>query len=161
MRKALASGARVAGFDGERAMLACAPRGLGVQAELGRAPFQADAFDLVVAAFSLSYADEPAGALADLRDLVVPGGRLVVVDLHPDAVDAGWRRTFQAEGRTIEIPSRVQALEAALMLAVAGWRTETLDSFRFGEEERALFDAEHWMQVCRVWAVRFAIWRKL
>ena len=161
MRSAMRAGARVAGFDRERAMLDAAPPGARAVGELGRAPFRAGAFDLAVAAFSLSHVQDPAAALADLCDLIAAGGRIAIVDLHPDGVEAGWRRTFRAGGRTMEVPSRVENLEAALASPAPGFRTELLDSFRFGAPERELFEAEHWARVCGVWAVRLAFWRRL
>jgi SAM-dependent methyltransferase len=151
----------VSGFDRERAMLERGPRSDAVEAVLGRAAFRAGSFDLALAVFSLSYSEAPGQALADLCGLIRPAGRIGVADLHPDAVEAGWRRTFRYRGKTVEIPSRVGALEAALRKPPQGWRVESLDSARFGEPERSMFEANRWAKVEQVWAVRIAVWRRV
>ena len=160
MRRAAEAGASVTGFDAEPAMLRQAPPGQVAAGELERPPFLDQAFDLVLAAFSLAYATEPAEALAALCRLIRNGGRIIVVDLHPDAVEAGWKRTFKGEAGTVEVASQVLELDAALLAPPSGWRVAALDSLRFGEPERALFDDAHWARVKDAWAVRLAVWQR-
>lgn len=160
MRIAAEAGAHVTGLDGEPAMLRQAPRGACALGDLERPPFQEAAFDLVLAAFSVAYAANPGIALAQLCRAVRAGGRLALVDLHPDAVEAGWKRTFSSEGETLEVESRVRELDAALLDPPAGWRVAAVDSLRFGEAERPLFSEERWALVRHVWAVRLAMWRR-
>jgi ubiquinone/menaquinone biosynthesis C-methylase UbiE len=160
MRRAAEGGARAAGLDAEPAMLRQAPPGAVALGDLERPPFRDAGFDLVLAAFSLSYPAEPAEALTQLCRLIRGGGRLIVVDLHPDAVEAGWKRTFTTEHGAVEVPSRVLELDAALLAPPSGWRVTALDSLRFGEPERPLFGDEHWARVKDAWAVRLAVWRR-
>ncbi len=49
--------------------------------DLGRAPLPEGAFDLVFCRFVFEYLAQPAQALAELRRVARPGGRVVVVDL--------------------------------------------------------------------------------
>ena len=153
------SGVTVFGFDAEPAMLGRAPRGSVVLGAFGSSPFLPHSFDLVVAAFSLSYAAEPDRAVRNLCALVRPGGRLVVVDLAAEALAAGWKRTFGRGGRTLEIPSQVEALDAALREPPAEWRVESSESFGFGAPEKPLFDEARWRRVEEIPAARVTVLR--
>ncbi len=148
-----AGGARVVGFDFEPEMLRRAPRGAVVLAELGSAPFAEGIFDLVVASLSLSYAAEPAAALADLCTLVDSAGRLAVADLAGEAVEAGWKRPFG-------IPSGVAELEAALARNPDGWDGVSSRTFAFGEAERKAIGEKRWATVAGIPAVRVTVWRR-
>ena len=73
-------GARVVAVDADAGMVAAA-RARGVPAQLGllpRLPFPGGEFDAVVANFVLNHVGRPRAALAELRRLLRPGGRLAV-----------------------------------------------------------------------------------
>ncbi|WP_156756145.1 class I SAM-dependent methyltransferase [Actinokineospora pegani] len=82
-------GAVVTGIDASAAMLALARRRLGVDAALhvgdlnGRLPFADGAFDDVVASLVLHYLRDWGPALAELRRVLKPGGRLIASVDHP------------------------------------------------------------------------------
>ncbi|MDX2704221.1 class I SAM-dependent methyltransferase [Streptomyces sp. PA03-6a] len=82
-------GAVVAGFDSSAGMLALARRRLGdgvvlERAELGGPlPFADSGFDDVVASLVLHYLEDWTTALAELRRVLKPGGRLIVSVNHP------------------------------------------------------------------------------
>ncbi|GAA2000959.1 class I SAM-dependent methyltransferase [Catenulispora subtropica] len=82
-------GAIVSGFDASAKMLELAARRLGdgvplVRADLaGPLPYPDDAFDDVVACLVLHYLEDWRAPLAELRRVLVPGGRLIVVVYHP------------------------------------------------------------------------------
>ncbi|HWJ82052.1 MAG TPA: class I SAM-dependent methyltransferase [Nocardioides sp.] len=84
-----ARGATVAGFDLSPAMVELAGRRLGEDADVTVAdlgaplPYPDDAFDMVVASLSLHYVEDWSSALAELRRVLGPGGRLVVAIIHP------------------------------------------------------------------------------
>ncbi|MCX5200206.1 class I SAM-dependent methyltransferase [Streptomyces sp. NBC_00237] len=101
-------GAIVTGFDSSAQMLELARKRLGDDTELhlaelgGPLPFPDAAFDDVVASLVLHYLEDWTAALAELRRVLVPGGRLLVsVDhpviglVQPDAADyfATYRRS--------------------------------------------------------------------
>lgn len=82
-------GATVSGFDRSAAMLRLARRRLGEDADLVVAdlaeplPYADGAFDDVVASLVLHYLEDWTAPLAELRRVLVPGGRLIVSVNHP------------------------------------------------------------------------------
>ena len=85
-------GAIVTGFDSSTGMLELARRRLGDDADLqvadlGRPlPFPDNTFDDVIASLVLHYLQDWGPALAELRRVLRPGGRLIVAVDHPFAI---------------------------------------------------------------------------
>ncbi|MFE9928671.1 class I SAM-dependent methyltransferase [Streptomyces sp. NPDC005533] len=85
-------GAVVSGFDASAGMLELARRRLGDSADLqvadlgGPLPYADDTFDDVVASLVLHYLEDWGPALAELRRVLKPGGRLIASVDHPFAV---------------------------------------------------------------------------
>ena len=90
-------GAIVTGVDKSAGMLELARRRLGDDAELhvaelgGPLPFPDDTFDDVTASLVLHYLEDWGPALAELRRVLRPGGRLIVSVDHPFAENL-WHR---------------------------------------------------------------------
>ncbi|WP_240796153.1 class I SAM-dependent methyltransferase [Streptomyces sp. RFCAC02] len=86
-------GAVVSGFDSSAGMLELARRRLGDSADLkaadlgGPLPYPDDTFDDVVASLVLHYLEDWGPALAELRRVLKPGGRLIASIDHPFAVN--------------------------------------------------------------------------
>jgi ubiquinone/menaquinone biosynthesis C-methylase UbiE len=84
-----AKDAVVSGFDLSPAMVELARKRLGEDADVRVAdlgaplPYPDDAFDLVVSSLALHYVKDWAPALAALRRVLKPGGRLIVSIIHP------------------------------------------------------------------------------
>ena len=84
-----AKGAVLSGFDLSPAMVKLARQRLGEDADVrvvdlgAPLPYPDDAFDLVVASLYLHYVEDWASALAELRRVLRPGGRLTVSIIHP------------------------------------------------------------------------------
>jgi SAM-dependent methyltransferase len=107
-------GASVTGIDASAGMLDLARRRLGPDADLRVAdladplPFADDAFDDVVASLVLHYLQDWGPTLAELRRVLVPGGRLILSIEHPFALcltqqAAGEKPTyFETRARTEE-----------------------------------------------------------
>jgi SAM-dependent methyltransferase len=82
-------GASVAGFDASPAMIRLARERLGDDADLKVAdltrplPYDDEAFDDALAVLVLHYLKDWSGPLTELRRVLRPGGRLVVVVNHP------------------------------------------------------------------------------
>jgi SAM-dependent methyltransferase len=85
-------GAIVTGFDKSAAMVELARRRLGDDADLhvadlsGPLPFPDGTFDDVIASLVLHYLEDWGPALAELRRVLKPGGRLLVSVEHPFAI---------------------------------------------------------------------------
>jgi ArsR family transcriptional regulator len=97
---------RAVGLDASHAMLSVARANLekaGLnrvelrQGDVYAPPFARGSFDLVVVHQVLHYLDDPARALREAARLLAPGGRLLVVDFAPHALE--FLRTAQAHRR--------------------------------------------------------------
>src|SRR5580700_386037 len=71
-----------------------------VQADAEWLPLADALADVVICAFALGYA--PA-CFAELARITRPGGMVLVSDVHPEALDRGWTRTFRHRGDVIQI----------------------------------------------------------
>jgi len=90
----------------ERALAAPRPEGLQVEIREGVAeslPFEAAAFDCVVCTFTLCSVQSPAGALAEARRVLKPGGRFLFAEhgLAPDAGVVRWQRRLEPAWKAI------------------------------------------------------------
>jgi SAM-dependent methyltransferase len=98
-------GAIVTGFDKSAGMLDLARRRLGDDADLRVAdlgsplPFPGSTFDDVTASLVLHYLQDWGPALAELRRVLRPGGRLIVSVDHPFAVNLMYREGGRKAGR--------------------------------------------------------------
>jgi ubiquinone/menaquinone biosynthesis C-methylase UbiE len=137
-----ACGARVFGVDFCDRMLALATAKPGlnsrcVVADISRLPMRDDYFDLALSSFTLSYAPDLSAALAELARVA---RRVIVADLHPEAVRRGWKRSFRYQESSIEIshsPYTLTQLDDAAHTAglMCSYRIEA----SFGEPEREIF----------------------
>ncbi|MFD3454816.1 class I SAM-dependent methyltransferase [Streptomyces sp. NPDC058691] len=95
-------GALVSGFDASAGMLELARRRLGEGADLQVAdlgsplPYADDTFDDVVASLVLHYLEDWEPALAELRRVLKPGGRLIASVDHPFVVATMHRQVGRA-----------------------------------------------------------------
>ncbi|GAA1963220.1 class I SAM-dependent methyltransferase [Kitasatospora viridis] len=95
-------GAVLSGFDASAGMLELARRRLGEGADLtvaelgGPLPYPDGAFDDVVASLVLHYLEDWGPALAELRRVLKPGGRLIASVDHPFAVNLMHRQADRA-----------------------------------------------------------------
>lgn len=87
---------RAIGLDNSHSMLAVARANLERaelrhvdlrQGDVYRPPFERDEFDLVVLHQVLHFLDDPARAVREAARLVAPGGRLLIVDFAPHALE--------------------------------------------------------------------------
>lgn len=82
-------GAHVTAFDASAAMIALARARLGGRAAVDRAvlgaalPYPGDAFDLIVCALAIHYADDRGAAFTEFFRVLRPGGALVISTQHP------------------------------------------------------------------------------
>lgn len=102
-----ARGLHVAGVDASESMLALARAKTAAvewrQAEAEHLPFPDDSFDLVLAVTLLEFVPDPLQALAEMRRVAAPGGRLVLGVLNAHSV---WGRFYRAQAQQMETPFR-------------------------------------------------------
>ena len=170
MARAHAQGAVVTGIDLCPEMLARAVekpgvRGCVAQAHAGRLPIQDSVADLALCSFALSYFPAPGEAIAEIARIVRSGGRAAIADLHPRALQAGWKRSFRSGSDVYEIDHH--AHPAGLIGAAAeqcGLRLLRQVDARFGSAEREIFRAagreDAFPAACRIPAVRISMWTK-
>jgi malonyl-CoA O-methyltransferase len=162
------SGASFAGVDLTPQMLARAAAKPGLRGRLARAdaqslPFGGAVADITLCSFCVSYVRDLPAVFAELGRITGVQGRVIVSDIHPAAIAAGWKRTFRGAGRTYEMkleprPSK-DTLRAGGQAGLTLWRV--LEP-RFGEAERPLFEkagqAEAYEAVSRIPALLITLW---
>lgn len=106
-RIALQRGARVKGLDAASALIEIArnrmPEGDFRVGDLEALPYEADTFDVVLAANCIQYAADPVKALRKQKQVCRDGGTIVIGLLgQPDDVD--YRAVFQSVASALPIP---------------------------------------------------------
>ncbi len=101
-------GAKVFGIDFCAEMLAEAERkpelsGRSALAEASRLPFRSRIADIVLCSFAAGYLPHLNRALAEMAIILKPRGKLIISDLHPAAISAGWTRSFRRGDLVIEM----------------------------------------------------------
>lgn len=139
---ALKLGAHGVGVDLSPEMLTVAAQkgmhGLLVQADLKALPFPSRSMDLAVCSFAIGYLPSPQAAF---REMARVSRRVIASDLHPDAVRAGWARSFRTGDHAYEISSHHHARSLLNACArAAGFRSTWQFEASFGEPERAIFE---------------------
>jgi malonyl-CoA O-methyltransferase len=136
------------------------------QADAQQLPVQTAAADVTVCAFSAGYLPSPRRLLCELSRVSRPGGLVLISDVHPEAIAAGWTRSFRHNGEVCEIENQPHAIAAYLAAA----RDERLTLLRsaepaMGEPEREIFrqcGREHRFESARRRKAIFALlWRRL
>ncbi|WP_433164616.1 methyltransferase domain-containing protein [Kribbella sp. CA-247076] len=101
-------GGRICGIDVSESMLAIAsaradvPGGPGIELELASAtslPYPAESFDVVVSTQVFEYVDDVIGALQEVRRVLRPAGRVVLLDTDWDSVV--WRSSDDERMRRV------------------------------------------------------------
>jgi SAM-dependent methyltransferase len=162
---ALAHDVRATGVDFCGEMLAVAATKSGVRGRLACAdlcalPLASHSVDLAVCSFALGYVDRLELAFCEMARVA---RRIITSDLHPDAVRAGWVRSFRNGSGRYEIKhhnhlwERIEACARAAGLR-ASWKLDA----SFGDSERALFEragkADAFIPAKRVPAILISAW---
>jgi SAM-dependent methyltransferase len=158
---------RAVGMDRSAEMLAVAAkkadlRGRLAQADLKALPFATDCAILAICSFSLSYSDDPD---AVLRECTRVAEKVVITDMHPAAIEAGWVRSFRSGNQSVAI-EHVRYTKASLLNSAHDTGLELMwcvdayfeprDFGAFvGTTQEAAFSS-----ICTVPAVLLAAWRR-
>ena len=129
-----ALGARTIAIDFCAEMLAHAPRP-SVLADLLRLPLADGCADLTICAFAIGYSPH---AISELVRITRKGGWVLVSDVHPDALQRGWTRSFRRGPEVIGVAHQPYSLDD---LEIAGIKRVRLIEPRLGEPEKRVFAA--------------------
>jgi ubiquinone/menaquinone biosynthesis C-methylase UbiE len=160
-------GAIVIGFDLSPAMLRVASAkpllsGRLAVADMCNIPLPDGFADAAICSFALSYVESPCAAIAEMARVA---RRIIVTDLHPMAVAAGWSRTFRSDGRVYRIATRAHSLAATeKAFRSAGFEKRWEVEARFGAPEQPFFRAagreELFIPAQRIPAIFAECWTK-
>ena len=167
MEWAQSQGAQVFGIDSCREMLVQAEHkpGLGGRsalADINAIPLKDGAFDIAICSFTMGYVASPANAF---RELARVSRHVIVSDLHPDAVRAGWTRSFRSGDRRFELQHfNYSTADLERCAHAAGLKPQWHLQATFGEPERRIFaragKEETFTKSRAVPAVSITSWRK-
>lgn len=160
-------GADAVGLDFCAEMLDHAPASLRtrlVLADAGSLPVRSGSADLTLCSLAISYFPDLERALSEMARITKAGGRLIISDLHPAGVEAGWTRSFRIDGMHYELRHFGYSLEQTDSLARrAGLTLDSELQARFGEPEKAIFQAADkagiWDAISEVPALWIGSWR--
>jgi malonyl-CoA O-methyltransferase len=139
------TGASVVGVDFCDAMLRQAAQHQSLRerlilADVEQLPLRDGSSDLVFCSLALGYFPDLQRGFNELARVCAPGGQIAISDLHPDAMTAGWTRSFKRKGAHYEIDHYVYSWEQIDDAASeAGLRLVLRHSAHLGHQERPLF----------------------
>jgi SAM-dependent methyltransferase len=163
-----AQGATVFGVDRSLEMLShasskqCLKERL-VCADMRHLPFANNTVDVAICSFAVGYVESVAGLFQEMARV---SRSIIVTDLHPKAIEAGWQRGFRAGDQRYLIRQFAHfaeeldraAFTAGLQLA---WRSESY----IGEPERPIFvragREQAFATVTQVPAILSSCWERL
>jgi ubiquinone/menaquinone biosynthesis C-methylase UbiE len=164
------SGAQVIGIDPCEEMLTEAAHNPSLRTRLiaGEAeslPLTSGKADLVISAFAASYFPDLRRAFKEFGRIAKPGAIIATSDMHPDAMRAGWTRSFKVRDAFFEIEHRCCSLQDWHAASnAAGLRFMANRSACFDDPEFELFQEagreDLWESVRQIPAVWFALWTK-
>ena len=128
-------------------------------------PFPSCVSDLTLCSFAAGYIRDLSAAIAEMARITRRGGQVIISDLHPAAIAAGWTRSFRASDVVYEIEHASRSAEEILEDAFqCGLELEAQHSACFGEPERPIFEAagkaEAFEELAKTPAVWIGVWTK-
>jgi SAM-dependent methyltransferase len=127
------------GIDLSPEMLAVGGLHAVVAGDIRAMPFATGQFDMVWCRLVLAYLRDPLPAYQEFCRVCMPGGYVFVTDFHPDAIDAGHRRTFNDQAGVVhEIENHVHTNHIELALQ-AGLEVIATDDAAVGPSVRNFY----------------------
>jgi ubiquinone/menaquinone biosynthesis C-methylase UbiE len=164
------AGAEVFGVDFCPEMIAgttlvASLRGRVALGDVCHLPFRAGTADLVFCSMALGYFPDLATSFREFARVAVSGASIALSDLHPDAIAAGWTRSFTVGEAHYEIEHYGRALEEIDAAALAvGLQVVRTANAHIGEPEYSFFQsrgkAERFAKVSETPALFLRLWRK-
>ena len=162
--------ARVIGLDLCAEMLAQAAvkpglRGRLAIAEAAQLPLENEVADVALCSFAAGYISQLGKVVAEMARITKCGGRVILTDLHPEAVAAGWTRSFRIACEVYDMEHFARPLEDIRSAGQdAGLCLHIQIESGLGDPERLIFrmaGKEHlFEEAARVPAVWACIWNK-
>ncbi len=163
--------ARAYGVDLSAEMLAVAISkpalgGCLVRGDACHLPFADSCADAVMCSFALGYVSELKSLFRELSRIARRGASVIVSDLHPQALNAGWRRTFYTASGPFEIASYCHLYSEWLEAGLES-KLRLIDVFEpcFGEPEHRLMSIagkERYIEATsQIPAILATIWERL
>jgi ubiquinone/menaquinone biosynthesis C-methylase UbiE len=170
MQWAMQHGHRVFGIDACPEMLFEAARKPGLAGHLTLAdachlPLADGAADLTLCSFALSYVSSADAAIAEMARVARKGAHVIVTDMHPAALVAGWTRSFRSTGQLYGMDHHLHPIAAWESAAASvgltlEWRLDAC----FAEPEREIFvqagKDSSFAELSRIPAVLAMCWSK-
>lgn len=132
------------GIDRSAAMLTKAVTKTGdaghlLRADCLRIPLSSHCADVIVCSFLLGYVALHEFA-AEIERIAAPGADVYLSEFHPDSRSRGWKRSFRANGRVIELRTACYSLrEVEDTFRKSGFDVMRYVEPPFGEPERHIF----------------------
>ena len=141
-------------------------RGRLVRADAGGLPFRAGIADVVLCSFAAAYFPCLKAAVEEMARVTRKGGRIILSDLHPAGISAGWTRSFRLGSSVYEMEHSNPSLDEFRTAAQdAGLHLHMQVEAAFGAPERLIFRAagkEHkFAELSTVPAIWIGIWNKI
>ena len=163
-------GARIIGLDASREMLLQAAGkpalcGALVRADAVRLPLTDAIADVLLCSFVICYLPSLEDAAGEMARISRRGARILITDLHADAIAAGWKRSFRHENQVYELEHSVYHQSHLIdAFCRAGLLLQNSMSLHFDERQRGTFQRagkEHVFEdACRIPAISVGIWTK-
>ncbi len=128
-----------------------------------RLPFRDAAAELVLCSMALGYFQDLSRAFPEFARVAVQGAVIAVSDLHPNAVSAGWTRSFMVGGVQYEMDHHCRSLDEIDAAAeTAGLRAICKRTAYFEDAEYSIFQAggkaDRFAEVKQTPALFLAMW---
>ncbi len=170
MSYVLCRGANVFGIDACFEMLSVAERkpelhGRSALAEATCLPFANETADVALCSFAAGYLPHLNQAVGEMARIVKSAGRVIISDLHPTALKAGWTRSFRVADQVVEMEHFAPSLEEIRTAAErASLQPHIQIESSFGDPERPIFrraGKEHILaRASKIPAIWIGIWKK-
>jgi malonyl-CoA O-methyltransferase len=104
-----------------------------IQADAAQLPLSDGCSDVTICAFALGYAPE---CFTELARITRPGGVLLVSDVHPEALERGWTRSFRHNGGVVQVAHQRYSIGD---LRAPGLELTALEQPLLGPQEREIY----------------------
>ena len=74
--------------------------------------------DVVISTLTIAHIENVETTLAEWNRVLIPGGRIIITDFHPAALQKAGKRTFTHDGKTVSVKNHIHSIEK--LLAIAG-----------------------------------------